>query len=154
MSPISTCRGFSLIETVVATGIVVTALAGIAQLLVLSAQLTRQASGSNAALIAAQDKLEALRAAAFRYDEAGAAVTDPALQPSPADVLSENTEPYVDWIDIDGDVVDAPDDAVWTRRWRVSSLGSGAPDAIAIEVCVLAERVPDVCLATVRTRQP
>jgi type II secretory pathway pseudopilin PulG len=54
-------RGFTLFETIVATGILVTALAGVAQLFVLGTHLTRQAGASGRALVAAQDKLESLR---------------------------------------------------------------------------------------------
>jgi prepilin-type N-terminal cleavage/methylation domain-containing protein len=54
-------RGFTLFETLVATGILVTALAGIAQLFVLGTQLSRRRAASGQALVIAQDKLEYLR---------------------------------------------------------------------------------------------
>ena len=153
-------RGFTLFETLVATSILVTALAGVAQLFILGTQLTRQAGRSGMALVAAQDKIESLRGQAFTYDTDGVAVTAPALQPSPPETLSADTEPYVDWLDMDGAQRDSADDAILIRRWRVSSLGATTPDAIAIEVCVF--RVPgtadprgaDACLSTIRTRQP
>ena len=63
--------GFSLLETIVATGILITALAGIAQLFILGAQLARQANTSGQALVAAQDKLETLRGVSFGYDAFG-----------------------------------------------------------------------------------
>ena len=154
MSSLRSNRGFTLFETVVATGIVITALAGIAQLLVLSAQWSRTAAGSNAALVAAQDKLEALRALSFGYDAGGTPVTDPVLEPSPPSSLAEDIDPYVDWIDRDGTVQQQPDGAVITRRWRVSRLPGTIPESIAIEVCTFVDEVADACLATVRTRQP
>ena len=61
MSSTASARGFTLFETLVATSILVTALAGIAQLFVLSMHLTRGASASGSALVTAQQKLEALR---------------------------------------------------------------------------------------------
>jgi type II secretory pathway pseudopilin PulG len=153
-------RGFTLLETLVATGILVTAMAGVAQLFILGTHLTRQAGASGHALVAAQDKLESLRGLAFTYDSGGAAVTTPALQPSPSTTLAGDTEPYVDWLDLDGAAQDTADGAVLVRRWRISSLGATTPDAIAIEVCVF--RSPgaadpngaEVCLSTIRTRQP
>lgn len=152
-------RGFTLFETLVATGILVTALAGIAQLFILSSQMTLRANAAGAALSAAQDKLEVLSGLAFDYDSAGNAVTDPRLQPSPEDSLDKDLAPYVDWIDPSGARSTTPDDAVFVRRWRVSPI-AGTPDSIAVEVCVF--RMPagptalsaDVCLSTVRARQP
>ena len=153
-------RGFTLVEALVATGVLVTALAGVAQLFTLGTHLTRQAGRSGAALVAAQDKLESLRGQAFTYDAGGVAVTSPALQPSPPGTLAEDIAPYVDWLDIDAAPLDREDDAVLLRRWRISSMGATDPDAIAIEVCVF--RMPgaadpeaaDACLSTIRTRQP
>jgi len=160
MPSLSSVRGFTLFETLVATSILVTALAGVAQLFLLGTHLTRQAGASGMALVAAQDKLESLRGQAFTYDADGLTVTAPALRPSPLAALGEDIEPYVDWLDVDGTRRESADDAVLIRRWRVSSLGATTPDAIAIEVCVF--RMPgaadpksaDACLATIRTRQP
>ena len=159
LSP-SSARGFTLVETLVATGILVTALAGVAQFFVLGSHLTRQAGASGIALVAAQDKLESLRGQAFTYDPSGLEATAAALEPSPQSSLSEDTDPYVDWLDDYGQARDSPDDAVLTRRWRITSLGETTPDAIAIEVCVY-PFMPDgeggsadACLSTIRTRQP
>lgn len=152
--------GFTLLETVVATGILVTALAGIAQLFVLGSHLTRQASASGIAVVAAQDKLESLRGLRFAYDEAGASVTAPELSPSLSSSLDQNVDASVDWIDGDGRAGDRAEGAALVRRWRISTIGGAPPDAIAIEVCVFKapgaadHRAADACLAAVRTRQP
>ena len=153
-------HGFTLLETVVATSILVTTLAAVAQLFILGAHLTRQAGASGRALVAAQDKLESLRGQAFTYDPGGSPVTAAALQPSSSTTLGEDTEPYVDWIAADAMATQTAEGAVMVRRWGVSSLGATTPDAIAIEVCVF--RVPggtdprgaDACMSTIRTRQP
>lgn len=147
-------------ETVVAISILVTTLAGVAQLFLLGTQLTQRSSASGLALVAAQDKLESLRAQAFTYDPGGISVTAPMIQPSPPTSLAEDTEPYVDWLDVDGVPQESAEGAILIRRWRISSLGATTPDAIAIEVCVF--RMPasadprgaDACLSTIRTRQP
>ena len=159
MSAPSSARGFTLFETLVATSILVTALAGLAQLFVLSSQSARQASVAGAALVAAQDKLEALRALTFAYDSTGAAVTDAALRPSPSNTLASDVAPYVDWLDSFGVARAVAESAVLVRRWRISPVDAETPDAIAIEVCV--HRVSgtdvswaDACLSTIRTRQP
>jgi prepilin-type N-terminal cleavage/methylation domain-containing protein len=155
----ASCRGFTLVETLVATGILVTALAGIAQLLVLASQLTLQAGASGAALRAAQDKIESLRSHALTYDDAGDPLTSPALRASSWNSLVETVEPFLDWVDRDGRERASPEEAVWLRRWRITPLDAGEPDAIAIEVCVFSDvagdsRHPDACLSTIRTRQP
>lgn len=159
-SPFSN-RGFTLLETLVATGLLVTALAGIAQLFVLSTHLTRQAGTSGIALVAAQDKLESLRGLTFAYNAAGASITAPALQPSSASSLDEDVGSNVDWLDASGLVSDSADEAAFVRRWKISTVAASSPDAIAIEVCVFAapadgvdHRAADACLSAVRTRQP
>ncbi len=162
--PNSSHDGFTLVETVVATGILVTALAGIAQLLALSVRSTRDAGSQSAALMAAQDKVEALRALAFTYDAAGAPVTAPELAVRNSLSLEEDTAGAVDFVDAHGAIVideDEGNGAVFTRRWRITPLDAFVPDAIVIEVCVFhspADGVGPVaseaCLATVRARQP
>jgi type II secretory pathway pseudopilin PulG len=161
MSSLASPRGFTLFETLVATGILVTALAGIAQLFVLGTHLSRQASASGQALVMAQDKLEYLRGLTFAFDVNGGPVTDPGLTESPADSLHEDRAPYRDWLDASGNAgVDAAD-AVFARRWRISTVGAASPEAITLEVCVFAMPVAgrraqaaDACLSTIRTRQP
>lgn len=161
MSSLASPRGFTLFETLVATGILVTALAGIAQLFILSTHLTRQSNTSGAALVAAQDKLEVLAGLSFDYDADGMAITDPSLEISPASSLDEDTEWFVDWLDSSGEASESSDDALFVRRWRVSSLTQDEPESVAIEVCVfrmpaddVSARGADACLSTVRTRQP
>ena len=157
MSSIQSIRGFTLFETLIATGILITAFAGVAQLFVLSTQLTRQSVRSGAALLAAQDKLELLRGARFAYGADGTAITDAALQISPATSLVEDLVPYVDWVDEGGVSGRDETQAAFVRRWRVSAVGTGAPDAISIEVCVFTppgSHPADACLSTIRSRQP
>jgi type II secretory pathway pseudopilin PulG len=161
MSSLASPRGFTLFETLVATGILVTALAGIAQLFILATHLTRQSNTSGAALVAAQDKLEVLAGLTFEYAADGAAITDASLEMSPPSSLDEDTESFVDWLDASGEPRGDSDDAVFVRRWRVSSISHDEPESVAIEVCVF--RMPadgvnargaDACLSTIRTRQP
>ena len=154
-------RGFTLLETLIATGILVTALAGIAQLFVLSVRFTRESAQSAVALGSAQEKLESLRALTYGFDDAGEPIVDARLAPSPPSSLSNDTAPYADWLDAAGSAVDGPDAAAYVRRWRIFAFDGHVPDAIAIEVCVFrapaGERGPDAaeaCLATMRARQP
>ena len=160
MCSCSSTRGFTLIETVVATSILVTALAGLAQLIVLSSQFARHAGIGGAALVAAQDKLEELRGRAFAYDSAGATLTDAALQTSPSNTLESDVGSYVDWIDPLGTAHVNPESSAMVRRWRITPVDAESPEAVTIEVCVF--RIgddagvyrADACLATIRSRQP
>ena len=161
MSSLTSSRGFTLFETIVATGILVTALAGIAQLFVLGTQLSRQASVSGQAVVIAQDKLEYLRGLRFAFDVNGSPVTDSGLTPSPADSLHADRSPYLDWVDASGNAGGDAADAVFARRWQISTVGAASPEAITIEVCVFAMPVAgrgpqgaEACLSTIRTRQP
>lgn len=149
-----------MFETLVATSILVTALAGIAQLFVLGMHLTRGASASASALVVAQQKLEALRGLAFTYDDGGAPITAAELAPSQDSSLDEDIEGHVDWVDDDAEAGDNPEGAAFVRRWKVSAL-AGSADAIAFEVCVfkppasaVSHRSAEVCLSAIRTRQP
>ena len=154
--------GFTLLETVVATGILVTALAGLAQLFILSSRLTAHAGLRSAAAFAAQSKMESLLSNALTYNADGDPVTDPALEPSPPDALSEDVEGYFENLDGDGEVVAADDAAaaVYVRRWSVTLLDDLIPEALAIDVCVFrapagsAASSAESCLSTIRARQP
>lgn len=165
MQPISesTHDGFTLLETVVATGILVTAIAGIAHLLALSVRSTDAAGTEAAALTAARDKIENLRSLAFGYGPLGEPLTDPGLASSAGDTLAEDTPGYVDYVNAAGKVVDVGADehgAAFTRRWRVTTIDYFVPEALAIETCVFrwpargGPRAADACVATVRARQP
>jgi type II secretory pathway pseudopilin PulG len=157
MHPPSSSRGFTLFETLIATGILVTALAGVAQLFILSTRLTREAGASGVALAAAQEKLESLRARPFGYGAAGESITDPALEIAGADSLAEDVESYADALDQDGSVAEDPAGAAYVRRWRVSAIDEAPPPSIVIEVCVFRAPggpSPEACLSAIRTRQP
>jgi type II secretory pathway pseudopilin PulG len=153
--------GFTLVETLVATGIIVTAIAGLTQLFALGLRFTRESGEFGVALVAAQDKLESLRALRFTYNELGQAVSDPRLFESPSSALRENIAGYFDWLDAAG-IAAAPGAASYLRRWRITAVDTDDPASIAIEVCVFDARLPDAtnplhadaCLATARVRQP
>lgn len=155
--------GFTLLETVVATGVLVTALAGIAQLFAASVRSTREAGVQSTALAAAQGKLETLRAFAFTFGPAGEPITHAALSSSPGLSLTEDTPGFADFLDHEGKAVAGGEarGAAFTRRWRIVPIDQFVPEALAIEVCVyrwpadgLEPPAAEVCLATVRTRQP
>ena len=155
-------EGFTLLETLIATGILVTALAGIAQLFVLTARTTRDSGANGVALVAAQAKLEMLRSLQLAYGAAGELLTDPALEASPSRSLLEDTANYFDALDETGGIVaDEEAAAAFTRRWAITPIDRNEPQAVVIEVCVFRSPARGVkpgaaeaCLATLRSRQP
>jgi type II secretory pathway pseudopilin PulG len=161
MRSLASARGFTLFETLIATGILVTALAGVAQLFVLANQLAKKSSASGVALLAAQNKLESLQGLAFGFDAEGNPETAPGLEPSSSRSLNANTEPFLDWLDSSGNVQEEQEGAAFVRRWRIARLDEQSPDAVTIEVCVFAAAAgeeeassADACLSTIRARQP
>jgi len=103
--------GFSLIEVLIATAIVVGSMAALAPLFVLSGHANRVAGSSSIALLAAQQKLEQLRAA-------------PDGNASPSGALAADTTGYVDYLDARGaPLSDSGGGAMFTRRWSVEPLG-------------------------------
>ena len=149
-------------ETLVATALLVTALAGVAQLVTASARFLLDAGRGETALIAAQAKLESLRSLAWTYDALGGPISDPSLAPSPAGALDADLEGYSDYLDHGGRAVDRTGEAaMFRRRWSIVRVDDGAPDALAIEVCVArmgdgvrSALAAEACLMAVRTRQP
>lgn len=153
--------GFTLLETLVATGILVTVLAGLAQLFVLTARFTKDSSSHGLGLVAAQAKLEMLRSLPLAYGSLGDPITDPSLEPSPPASLREDTDGYVEYLGPDGHVVEDDTGGTFTRRWAVRPIGHHEPLAVVIEVCVFrspaegqAPANAEACLATIRSRQP
>jgi hypothetical protein len=150
--------GLSLLETLIATSVLITSLAGTAQLITFTARWLLDSGWEELALTAAQAQIEVLRSRAWTVDALGIPVTDLALAPSPPGALFEDVEGYTDVLDRHGRWVDSSSqDGVFRRRWAITRTPGAGPDAIAIEVCVTrlaAPRSAPSCLATIRTRQP
>jgi prepilin-type N-terminal cleavage/methylation domain-containing protein len=156
MTPYSHQNGFTLIETIVATAIVATALSALAHLFVLGAAQTHRNRQALPALAAAQGKLRQLQAAAWTsVSEA------PELAASPADTLTANVAGFVEHLDNDMHLMasTAPDaDAAYVRRWAIRPLVSGDLDTLVLQVCVSRSFATDArsrtCVASIRTRRP
>jgi Tfp pilus assembly protein PilV len=120
-------RGFSIVEAVIAAGILIGALAALVQLAVMSRRVTRGASMQSSAALFAVDKLEELRGSAW-----------PAQ--SPADALDRDIDGFADRV------------AGVTRRWSVRPLPSVPAEALVLQVRVLARPGVDMRFVTVRAR--
>ncbi len=161
MSRITCERGTTLIEALVAAGLLITLLAGVAQLFTGSRLLARRAALVSAAAIVAGDRLERFRALAWTWDPSGTPVEEAGLALSPPGALEADTPGFADRVDVSGRASDHPAAGapVFARRWSVVSAGDDEPEARTIEVCVFtlpaaAGAPPLACLATIRTRQP
>lgn len=115
--------GFTLVETLVAMGLLATGLVAMAQLGVESVRAGLVAGAITQASILASSKVEQLR-------------TGP-LTPSPPGTLDANVPGHVDHLDRAGRVVgagvDPPGDAAFTRRWAVAP-AAGAPALRVVHV--------------------
>jgi type II secretory pathway pseudopilin PulG len=123
-------RGFSLIEVVMAAGLVAGAFAALAQVLAMSIASDVSARSGSAATVLAAQKMEQLRALPWGARSPGVDYLDQA-----GNVLSEGGA--------------SPPGALYTRRWSVELSGE---DGIVLKVWVTGGNNLSR-LATIRTRQ-
>lgn len=158
-------RGFTLIEVTVAVALLMTAIAGIGQLAIVSARANEATRSSATVEWLAREKLEQLTALALTADDGLLSVTDYAtdvtqwpLQPSggvglsvsPGDTLATAASGYVDYLDSNGVSVGGggspPRDARWQRRWSVQAV-AGQPDVLMLQVIVAPARTTGAVMA-------
>jgi type II secretory pathway pseudopilin PulG len=147
--------GFSLVEAIVAAGLMAGALASLAQMFAMSIANGRSARAGSYATVLAQQKLEQLRGLTWSFDALGVPLTDtstdtaapdetPAggtgLSPSPAGTLTSNTDGWVDYVDESGNALGGGASprpgAVYVRRWAIETLPTSPADTIVIQVFV------------------
>jgi type II secretory pathway pseudopilin PulG len=152
--------GFSLTETIIAVGLMTTALVTLAQMFGLSTRSTVGSRNTTYAAVLAEQKMEELRALTWGFDSAGLPLSDATtntavspetptggrgLDPSPISALQENTSGYVDYVDNYGNKVGTggtapPEQAVYTRRWSVTPLPTNPNNTLIIQVLVTKNR--------------
>jgi type II secretory pathway pseudopilin PulG len=150
--------GFSLVEVLVATGLLATSLVALAQLFAISTKANVSSRNSTYAAVLAQQKLEELRSLSWGFDALGLPVTDTTtntavtpgtndgtgLTASPGPTLSENTTGYVDYVDTFGNKLgtgqNPPESAIYTRRWSIEPLPTNPNNTLIIQVLVTRNR--------------
>jgi prepilin-type N-terminal cleavage/methylation domain-containing protein len=152
----SNSRGFSLVEVLVAMGLLTAVSLGVAQLFALSTRANVIAKGATSTTAMAEQKLEQLRGLTWGFDIAGQGlpvsdtttnltVTPPThdgsgLNPSPSDALEQNTAGFVDFLDGGGGWVGTgstpPATAVYIRRWSIQPLPTNPNNTLVIQVLV------------------
>jgi hypothetical protein len=120
-------RGFSLIEAVVAAGIVAGAFAALAQMFALSIARNTSARHGSVTMMLAGQKMEELRALTW-----GVGLLS-------GGALDSDVSGYVDYIDQDGNILATsgaiPPSSVYLRRWAVE-FPPAIPDALMLQVLV------------------
>ena len=139
-------NGFSLIEVLVAIGIIVVLVTSLSQLFAMATMSNVGARARTAATHLATAKLEELRALAFGVDPGGS--------------LEQSLAGYSDYLDLSGQGTDLAR-AAFIRRWSIQPLSTDAANGLVLSVVVLPRRAmqqrttgPDVVrLVTARTRK-
>lgn len=144
--------GFSLIEAVIAAGVLAVALVALAQLIVISTHVTMAAGSLTTSAVMAQQKIEQLEAMSWE---------DPGLAPGPPGTLDEDTGGYVEFLAADGRVLGSAGPVaptMFVRRWSIARV-SDTSRAIAVIVrryglkASLDDRIGECRLTSVRARQ-
>ena len=148
-------EGFSLIEALVATAIVSTALVSVIQVVLLAASANRLAQRVTVATALATQKIEQLVSLAWFVDASGAPVTDTAsdlsvspessaggsgLSPSPATALAADAAGFVDYLDAAGTWIGTgsspPRGTMFVRRWSITPLAGSPDQTLLLQVLV------------------
>ena len=133
MSHRNGCAGTSLVEAIVAVGLLAGAVVWLASFAALAVRTDARARERTLATLIAVQKIEAL-----------AAGTEPAL--SPSDTLAADAPGFVDFVDAAGRSGDRPDGAAFVRRWLVSAVdGSSDLLRLTVEAAPCRRRAPAGC---------
>ena len=155
-------RGFSLVEVIVAMLVLSVGLISIAQLFAVSTKGNTAARANTFTVMLAQQKMEQLRALTWGFDTIGLPVSDystdttnvgtlagcatsgtgagTGLSPSPSGTLGQNTDGWVDYLDLNGCDLGgggiAPDGTTYIRRWSVEPLPTNPNNTLILQVLV------------------
>jgi type II secretory pathway pseudopilin PulG len=150
--------GFSIVEVLVATGLLATALVALAQLFAIATSTNAAARSSTITMMLAEQKIEQLRALQYTFDRAGLPVQDidtdlavyppvaggKGLSPHTDNTLQANTDGYVDYLDNWGRTLGGgtviPGNTAFIRRWSVEPLPTNPNNVIILQVLVTRQR--------------
>ncbi len=160
--------GFSLLETVLAAGILASLAVGVAQVFAVSARGSDIARVQTLAAILAAQKMEQLRSLTWAHAPGGAALSDTStdlssdpptdggfgLRPAPAGSLDADVPLYVDYLGASGMRVAARDSAAYVRRWSIAPIASDPGNLLFLQVRVLIVAGGDSRLVSIKARRP
>jgi prepilin-type N-terminal cleavage/methylation domain-containing protein len=155
-------RGFSLLEVMVALGILAFAALSVGQLFAVAANANFASKGQTSTAMLAVQKMEQIKALAWGFDQSAANLGLPlsdtstdlsqasptggghGLDPSPTGSLDQNIAGYADFLDINGDWVGSgttpPSDAYYIRRWAITPLPTNPNNTLVLQVHVTTVR--------------
>jgi prepilin-type N-terminal cleavage/methylation domain-containing protein len=155
--------GFSLMEVLIAMGVMAIALVSLAQLFAISTSANHASKTTTFATMLAQQKMEQLRGLTWGFDTIGLPISDvttdssvvpqaagcPAatnagqgtgLSPSAGGTLAGNVAGWVDYLDINGCLLGGggaiPNRTVYIRRWSVEPLPTNPNNTLILQVLV------------------
>jgi prepilin-type N-terminal cleavage/methylation domain-containing protein len=130
---LSADRGFSLLELLVATTLVVIGMTALAQLFGVAIQANARGRAMTVSVLFARQKLEEVVAAFAQQDQNGST-----LGASPAGSLDRNTTGFSDYLDRSGQSLGGgatvPSGAEYLRRWSVEPLPGYEDTARVLQV--------------------
>lgn len=152
----SDSRGFSLVEVVIAMGLLTVVSLGVAQLFAASTYANLVAHGQTSTVAMASQKMEQIRSLTWGFDLEGQGlpVSDTTtnlaayphtsdgtgLNPTPSNALDENVSGCVDYLDVNGSWVGTgltpPPGAAYVRRWSIVPLPTNPNNTLVIRVMV------------------
>jgi prepilin-type N-terminal cleavage/methylation domain-containing protein len=155
-SSYSNSRGFTLVEVVIAMGLLTAVSLGVAQLFAASTRANLSARTSTSTTAMAEQKMEQIRSLTWGFDTAGQGlpVSDTTtnltvypmttngtgLNPSPTDALESNTTGFFDFLDASGTWLgtgtNTPPTAAYVRRWSITPLPTNPNNTLVIQVLV------------------
>jgi prepilin-type N-terminal cleavage/methylation domain-containing protein len=151
-------RGFALLEVLVATTIVAVALAGLAQLFVMSTNANSRAKSTTLATVLAIDKMEQLRSLMWGFDSLGLPLSDPRLAASPSSALRQNIVGFCDFLNKAGQSVGEgrvpPLGTIYVRRWSIEPLPADPGNVLVLQVLVTQRFPRDISDGANRSRLP
>jgi prepilin-type N-terminal cleavage/methylation domain-containing protein len=167
-------RGFTLVEVVIAMGLLTVVSLGVAQLFAASTRANLFARTGTSTSAMAEQKMEQIRSLTWGFDTAGQGlpVSDTTtnltvypmtsngtgLNASPADSLEQNTTGFFDFLDDAGTWLgtgaNTPPTAAYVRRWSITPLPTNPNNTLVIQVLVtpLANEQARVASPFTRTR--
>ena len=165
--------GFSLVETLIASAILATALVSLAELFGIAAKANATAKEGGMTMILAEQKIEQLRGLSWGFDAAGLPLSDAAtdtakvpeaatggkgLSPSPNNTIQTNTDGYVDYLDSSGRSLGGgtvvPMNTAYIHRWSVEPLPTNPNNTLILQVLVTRRSNRGVADAGSVTRLP
>src|SRR5690242_5336336 len=142
-------RGFTLVEVVIATGLLVALSIGAAMVMTLTLNTIDRSRQRAMALVLARAKLEELLSLTWSVrsvDGELLLLTDATTSSSPPDSLVTSRAGFVDYLDAQGQRIVAgtaggmPSDTCYVRRWAIARTGAGASELLIVQVMVTAGR--------------